>query len=184
MQWQSGMFLCAFKNKFYPIAVLQYNNCSNNNYDGSSLNHSNQDYKVRSDGFTLIELMVATAIVGLLLSLALPAFQRYSDRARFSEAILATNPLKASVEIAISRGLISTRNDMYSGTNGIPDFKFGFLRDEGGMRFIGVISGSIYAMWPLDGSLLEGETYILRAENITPPIRWVQGGSCLSSGYC
>lgn len=148
------------------------------------MNYINQTYKVRSRGFTLIELMVATAIVGLLLSLALPAFQQYADRARFAEAIVTTNPLKASVEIAVSRGLISNLGDMYSGTNGIPNFEFGFLRGSEGMHFTGVISGSIYTMWPLDGSPLQGQTYILSADNISAPIRWIQGGSCINNGYC
>jgi type IV pilus assembly protein PilA len=148
------------------------------------VNCTNQAYRTKSQGFTLIELMVATAIVGLLLSVALPAFQRYADRAKFSEAIVATNTLKAAVEVAVSRGLISSINDMYSGRNGIPNFEFGFLRGEAGMHFTGVISGSIYAMWPMDGSLLQGQTYILRADSISAPIRWVQGGSCMTEGYC
>lgn len=136
-----------------------------------------------NSGFTLIELMTVTAITGLLMSLALPAFQRYTDRARFSEAILVTNNLKTSIEIAASRGLISDIRDINSGINGIPDFEFGFSK-EGSMHFVGVLSGTIFVMWPLDGSPLQGQSYILRAESANSPINWVQGGSCLSQGYC
>jgi len=108
--------------------------------------------------------MVALAIVGLLMSAALPAFQRYADTARFCEAIVAINTLKAAVEIAVSGGLISNINDMYSGRNGIVNFEFGVLKREARMHFTGVISGSIYARWPMDGSLPQGQTYILSAD--------------------
>lgn len=45
-------------------------------------------------GFTLYELMTVTAIIGLFISVAVPAFVRYTDRAKFSIAILATNTYK------------------------------------------------------------------------------------------
>ena len=52
----------------------------------------------RSKGFTLIELMLAIAILGLLMSLAIPAYSNYSTRTKVSEAI---NVL-ASVKLAVS----------------------------------------------------------------------------------
>lgn len=135
-------------------------------------------------GFTLIELMTAAAIIGLLLSLAVPAFQKYSDRARFSEAILATNTYKVAVEIASSRGLINNLGDIQSGINGIPNFEFGFGGGNTTMHFVGVLNGTIFVLWPVDGSPLSGQSYILYADGPGSPIQWTEGGSCLSLGYC
>ena len=131
-------------------------------------------------GFTLLELMMVTAIIGVLASVALPAYQRYSDRARFSEAILAITPYKTAIELSVFRGLSTSLIDLQSGTNGIPNWQW-FGVDT---HFIGVFSGTIYVLWRFDSSPLAGTSYTLTAQNITPPIQWLEGGSCIQSGYC
>ncbi|MDY0205139.1 MAG: prepilin-type N-terminal cleavage/methylation domain-containing protein [Pseudomonas sp.] len=48
-------------------------------------------------GFTLIELMIVVAIIGILAAVALPAYQDYTARAKMSEVILAASSAKTCV---------------------------------------------------------------------------------------
>ena len=55
-------------------------------------------------GFTLIELMIVVAIIGILAAVALPAYQDYTVRAKVSEVILAASSAKVAVAEAAQAG--------------------------------------------------------------------------------
>jgi type IV pilus assembly protein PilA len=60
-------------------------------------------------GFTLIELMIVVAIVGILAAIALPAYQDYVIRSKVSEALAAAGACKTSIaDYAANKGSLPT----------------------------------------------------------------------------
>ncbi|WP_416376622.1 pilin [Marinobacter nauticus] len=60
-------------------------------------------------GFTLIELMIVVAIIGILAAVAIPAYQDYTNRAKASEVVLAASSARTCVtEIVQSGGTVDT----------------------------------------------------------------------------
>src|SRR5258706_1244506 len=63
--------------------------------------------KSTSAGFTLVELMIVVGIIGILASVALPAYQNYAARAKISEALLSASVCKTSItEVAQSASIL------------------------------------------------------------------------------
>ncbi len=135
-------------------------------------------------GFTLIELMIVVAIIGILAAVAVPAYQTYTKKAKFSEVVSAAAPLKLGLEICFQeqRDLTSCTN----GANGVPA-----AIGASGNVASGVVggNGALTAAITMTASATNGlnsETYVLTgtAAAVGSPIIWAKGGSCVAAAIC
>ncbi|MBW3876113.1 prepilin-type N-terminal cleavage/methylation domain-containing protein [Neisseria meningitidis] len=80
-------------------------------------------------GFTLIELMIVIAIVGILAAVALPAYQDYTARAQVSEAILLAEGQKSAVtEYYLNHGIWPANNNSAGVATSATDIKGKYVK--------------------------------------------------------
>lgn len=96
--------------------------------------------EVKQQGFTLLELTMVVAILGLLAAIAMPSFDSFLGRAQFENALVITDGLKQFVVQFYQNEGVCPDN----ATNGIPNYGIGKANEYAGQ----------YA----DSILLEGET--------------------------
>jgi len=156
---------------------------------------------MKKNGFTLIELMIVIAIIGILAAVAIPQYSQYTKRAKFSEVKLAVSPIKTAVEVCFQRNA----GDLLCGTTN-PDAALirsgvttAILERAAAASLVGTIT--LTDTGPSGGPVITSspaadinnfettDTYIVTAKvetiaNENAITDWLESGVGCTKGYC
>ncbi|MGL4767040.1 MAG: pilin [Formosimonas sp.] len=128
-------------------------------------------------GFTLLELLVVIAVIGVLASLAVPRFQNQLRKARFVEVVNAAAPYKTGVELCYQRNVSLVNCN--TGNNGVPP---ALTAANGVVASVEVASGTITATGTAD---VGAETYVITpTPTVDQGLTWAQRGTCRAKNLC
>ena len=137
----------------------------------------------KEQGFTLIELMIVIAIIGILAAVAVPQYGQYVKRSKFAEVVNLTAPIKTAVSVCAqeTNGLASC-----NGAGAATDYE-GIPADiTTPFNFLNSLSTTAGVIQATGSTEVDSHTFVLTptwsAEESL--ITWAVTGTCLSVGFC
>ena len=139
------------------------------------------EYQRNKNGFTLIELMIVIAIIGILVAIAIPSYQNYTKRAHYAEAVQATEPFKLGVQECFQ--MIGALDKCTAGENDVPNAiptgKGPDLIDS-----IDVSANGVITVTPKDlYGITADDIYILTPSIANDTLTWTSSGQGVTNGY-
>ncbi|MBM3117636.1 pilin [Jeongeupia naejangsanensis] len=149
--------------------------------------------KKMQQGFTLIELMIVVAIIGILAAVAIPSYQNYTKKAKFTEVMQSTQAIKTAVELCIND--TNDVNACDGGSNEIP------ADTTGGSATVAAVGKYVQSISTADGKItatavgssttpqdgLSGENYILEPQfSSATGVKWAvaSNSTCITAKLC
>lgn len=145
-----------------------------------------QKMKNGQAGFTLIELMIVVAIIGILAAVAIPAYQDYTIRAKVTEAMSIASQAKTAVsEYYVSQGSMPT-GPAEAGLSTTPadyatdDVVQSMSYARGGDADTGIIT---MAIQDLGGDTADGQTFTLTGSGTPEGVQWDCAAGTIAAKY-
>ena len=136
----------------------------------------------KENGFSLLELIIVIAIIGILTSIAIPQYTAYTKRAKFTEVVAATNARKTAVTMCYHE---TNSFGTCNGTGLAADYD-GIPRNlsSPGTGYTASASTASGVITAVGNTEVDGKSIILTPSTTAQGIIWAKTGTCIDAGFC